>query len=119
MEIGSKDRARVAAAYREYRALTMPKIHNHVELWEADVDLAEEDGYLAGLVDTYLTLGSLGVASIVLDGTIDDRLQQARSYATAQESLARLERYRSAMFDLAETLSEAAGVPLIRSRGTA
>jgi hypothetical protein len=81
-----------------------------VGLRESDVlvDLADEDGYLAGLADQFVATGRIGVDEIRLRQSIDDAIASG----TEQEQLAEIRRYRKMMHTLARALSEAAGVPL-------
>ena len=99
--------------FAEYRVSPIPKGGGQVvELDDADIDLYEEDGYLAGLVSTYLTTGKVSVQEIQLNGTIDARIEKARMTSPHTETIDEFLTYRKRMFELATALNRISGVPL-------
>lgn len=114
-EMDERDhRVALSEAYAAFRATPFPAGGGASELLDADVDLAEEDAYLAGLIETYLSGGRVQQPAIKLSPSIDERLLQASegshsSFATA------LSQYRKQMIGVAEVLSHASGIPLIWS----
>jgi hypothetical protein len=98
-------------AFERYETRTLPKLgHLVVDARDADVDLFEEDAYLAGLVSSVLAGRPMRVESILLDRTIDSRLAQLaelHNHRVVADMLA----YRMAMRRLAALLSAATGVP--------
>lgn len=107
----SDDWRKLGEMLQRHRSTAFPRVQRQVELWEADVDLAEEDGYLTGLVETFLSRRRLDVASIQLDRSIDNRLQQAGRY-TSGDALVSLLLYRAQLVEMARLLSATAQVPL-------
>jgi hypothetical protein len=101
------------ALHEQYRRGRIPKLTRHDIVGDVDIDVAEEDAYLAGLVDQYIHTGALNVDSIELNSSIDERLRLAQS-AVADDSIDRLIEFRVRMLDLAASLSAATGVPLNR-----
>ena len=83
-----------------------------------------EDASLAGRVSTFLDnvesgrpplSGSMNVPFLSLDSSTDDALVDGRpTTARDRERLEELRAQRRAMIELAETLSEASGLPLVR-----
>lgn len=98
-------------AFELYETTPLPKLgHLAEEATEADVDLFEEDAYLAGLVSSVLAGRPMRAETIVLDRTIDSRLaelEEAHDNRVVADMLA----YRKAMRRLAALLSAATGVP--------
>lgn len=103
---------RLAELYRDYRELALPRSGALASLEDADIDLYEEDAYLAGLVATALGSSRLPQAQIWTDASIDARLARARAGSPEEAAvIAGLKRYRRAMAALGEELSRATGVP--------
>lgn len=101
--------------FEELKHRSLPRAGEAINLESADVDLFEEDGYLAGLVDSFLTRRVLPVARIVLDESIDQRLENARvTTLEGSRTVSEFLEYRKGMHALAEKLSRASGVPLLR-----
>ncbi len=110
-------RNELARLFEEYRSLPMPKAGYAIaELQDADVDLSEEDSYLAGLVMTYINSGHIDVRSITIDPTdptIDKRLEGAKlASKTDPMTLQAFADYRERMLELAHALERATGVPI-------
>ena len=105
-------RLELARLYREYTALKIPRGGSLVDLRGADVDLYEEDSYLAGLVSTFLSRGGLSVETIELDMTIDARLRGASGKGPNAKTLESFRTYRMKMRELANLLSIASGIRL-------
>lgn len=102
--------------FEAYRTRQIPRTAGKVDLHGAEVDLYEEDGYLAGLVDRFLATGDTGVDVIVVKQDIDARLLAAEPRTPEATAIVqRFREYRQAMIALAEALSSSASVPLIRS----
>ncbi len=107
-------RNELARLFEAYRSLPMPKAGYAIaELQDADVDLSEEDSYLAGLVMTYINSGHIDVRSITIDPTIDKRLEGAKlASKTDPMTLQAFADYRERMLELAHALERATGVPI-------
>lgn len=110
------DRRALRALFERFKQTKRP-FERGVELWGADVDLWEEDSYLAGLVDTFIARRRIEVTALRLDRTIDARLHQARAYAKSPALIEQWIGYRRLMLELAEALSWAASVPIVWSDG--
>ena len=109
----------LARLFEEHCNLRLPKFGRQVRgLHGADVDLFEEDAYLVGLADSFLGrrlrgTGRMKVETILLDPTIDDRLQcQKLRLEKDRETLEQFKRYRESMVCLAHALGRATGVPV-------
>jgi hypothetical protein len=101
------------AAVRDFRRRAIPKLGESADLVaDADIDLFEEDAYLAGLIDRTIARGGIGVAAIILDESIDRRLADALRQRPHDPRLEALRDYRVAMRQMAEILGAAAGVPV-------
>jgi hypothetical protein len=106
--------------FAEFRDLPFPSIKdldalvNLVDLIsDIQVDLADEDGYLAGLVDTYLARKRIEVNEIRIDITIDSRLTHViKELKGCQEIVQKIITYRQKMLEIASTLSRASKVPI-------
>ncbi len=107
-------RNELARLFEEYKSLPMPKAGYAIaELQDADVDLSEEDSYLAGLVMTYINSGHIDVRSITIDPTIDERLGRAKLASGIDRiTLQAFADYRERMLELAHALERATGVPI-------
>jgi hypothetical protein len=80
---------------------------------DADIDLFEEDAYLAGIAENLHRTGSTSVEEIRIDRSIDRRLSSAKAESSGAANAKRsLLAYRSAMLDLAGAMSRAARLPL-------
>lgn len=82
-------------------------------LADVQIDMADEDGYIAGLVQTYLANQHLTIKEIRIDNTIDSRL----SYINAKtenslEVIAGFIEYRAKMLQLTNVLAEVSGVKI-------
>ncbi|HEV8469781.1 MAG TPA: hypothetical protein VGR46_09255 [Candidatus Limnocylindria bacterium] len=83
-------------------------------LGEEAYDLLDAEGYIAGLVDTYLTSGRVKDPTINFDEAAHRRaLERLASRGAAEFTL--VVEYGTLVGELATTLSRASGVPL-RSR---
>lgn len=103
----------LARRFRDYRALPTPRVRGRLDLTGAEIDLYEEDGYLAGLVSKFLSDSPLEVDAIEIDRTIDSRLEQASTQSSAAQGLLwEFRLYRQRMRELAELLSQASGIPI-------
>jgi hypothetical protein len=98
-------------AFAALRQARFPSVRGAVELREAEVDLAEEDAYIAGLVDSFLGTRTITLRSITLSRSIDDRLARAQELTDAQR-MQPIVRYRQHLIRVAELLSRASGIPL-------
>ena len=104
-------RDELLAAIRQFRLATPPKLGDASDLVsDADVDLFEEDAYLAGLIDQAVARGRIDVGSIFLDETIDQRLQEALKARPDDSRLRAMREYRMAMKEVAGVLAAAMGV---------
>ncbi len=108
---------RLEQAYKRLMALRLPKNCAAFREADADVDLYEEDSHLAGLAQSYLSGRPLVIDPIVMNRAIDTAIEQAGAHSGCEESVRELREYRAAMLDLATALSEAAGLPLLLSKG--
>lgn len=100
-------------AYERFRGLDLPRAGDVVDLGEADIDLYEEDTFLAGLVDSFLARRRVHGASFSLDSSIDRRIERAAP--TTPNGLAvkaQFLQYRAAMRGLAAMLESASGLPI-------
>jgi hypothetical protein len=100
--------------FERYKSRPFPRVGRALNPCdEVDVDLAEEDSYLAGLVETFLRSGRIDVKEIVLDQTLDERVERASTdLGTDGEALRTLKDYRDEMWHLARALGGASGVPV-------
>lgn len=114
---GDPNREAVERLFQRFTRTKRPFVRGQMELWGADVDLWEEESYLTGLVDTFISRGRIEVTSLRLDRTIDGRLHQARAHAKSRSLIERWIQYRRLMLELAEALSRAASVPIVWSDG--
>jgi protoporphyrinogen oxidase len=82
-------------------------------LRDADIDLFEEDAYLSGMVETFLTCGHLKEKVIFFDPTIETRLNKAlETLGASDEGLNKLQEYHKAMLKIYHLLSRASGIPI-------
>lgn len=96
-----------------HRATPLPRVGSRIpELLNADVDLFEEDAYLAGLVDRALARLPLGVDEVLIDLSIDERIADAARAVPADLALQAMRLYRSSMNRLAYEVSAATGIPV-------
>lgn len=102
----------------EFKRLPFPRMEGgDILLNDADIDLFEEDSYLAGLVDSFLATGHIESKEIIIDSSIDERIDQAViSYEKHKDAFNYFREYRKKMLELAKMLSEASGV-LIHTGG--
>jgi hypothetical protein len=98
--------------YATLAGMNLPRTEGRLALGAADVDLFEEDSYLAGLVSTFLATDSVPVDAIVLKSSIDEALAAAEVLPGAEEVIERFKDYREKMRELALLLSRASGIPL-------
>jgi len=112
--------------FKEYREQIFPRTGNIDDLIEQlsqisdiQVDLADDDGYIAGLVAAFLLRKQIEVINIRIDATLDARLEDAATaLREGQEILQRVLTYRQKMLELANALSDASGIPIqIWNRG--
>jgi len=118
---GDNSKDQLVRLFSEYKTLKIPRGGiTAVGLSELDVDLFEEDSYLAGLVDTYLRRGRLDLYAIQIDRTIDERLERAARLASGVDEryIRALNDYRSKMLELAYALECASGVSVRTRRAT-
>ncbi|MBI5665028.1 MAG: hypothetical protein HZC49_08105 [Nitrospirae bacterium] len=96
----------------EFKRLPFPQMGGGIILLnDADIDLSEEDSYLAGLVDSFLATGHIASKEIFIDASIDERIDQAVIiYEKYKDAFNYLREYRKKMLELAKMLSEASGV---------
>ncbi len=104
-------RSLLARLVRELEGRRIPRPKSLAELQLADVDLFEEDAYLAGLAHRFLLEGAIDVDEIAIDHTIDQRLHAALD-SSSDRSLRDLLDYRERLNLLARALSQASGKPL-------
>ena len=113
----------LARLFAEYKKLDFP-ITGGVGyldelLVDVQIELADEDGYLAGLVDTYLSYNRIDVKGICIDISIDSQIDHAIKTTTeGQEILQRFKAYRQKMWELAKLLSSVSGIPIEGKRGS-
>jgi hypothetical protein len=97
----------------EHRGISVPRCSGTLDLADADIDLYEEDAYIAGLVEGFLTRASVKVVVIQLDSSIDSRLEKAKAETSAAQVVLRdFKAYRQRVKELAMLLSQASGIPL-------
>jgi len=99
--------------FQEYKSLPLPRTRGKFDPQEADVDLYIADGYIAGLVDTFLCSKKISQGSIILDSSIDSRLDNY--FPVSPEEVATITdftAYRRKMVELALALSQISGVPV-------
>jgi hypothetical protein len=101
----------LVALIEQHRQMRIPRVVSSDALGDIDVDIAEEDAYLAGLLDQYTRARRVDAEVIELNSSIDDRLRQAANMID-DATIARLQKYRSMMLELANRLSAATGIPL-------
>jgi len=106
--------------YNDYKKMALPKAEYSLDLLEdVDIDLYEEDSYLAGLVETFLIKGNIGITEIQIDYSIDNRLDQAiENSLIRQEEYRKIIKYRKKMLELASALSRASGIPIRHNNAT-
>jgi hypothetical protein len=109
---GSDALSTLSQAYADLRSMRFPTGGAAAEIEEADVDLAEEAAFLAGLVETYLTTGRTGQPTLTLSRSIDHRLSRGLDGPDAVAAAAFVE-YRRRMVKVAELLCRTAGVTLV------
>lgn len=109
----------LADSYEEFLCLHAPAYRDVARRYQDTiVDLFSEDSYLAGLVSSFLGKRRLGhgpmkVEVILIDPTIDERLERARPVSEKQrEILDHFKHYRKKMLGLAHALGRATGVPV-------
>ncbi|MBI4498667.1 MAG: hypothetical protein HY689_12300 [Chloroflexi bacterium] len=109
----------LADRYEEFRCLRAPAYRDVARrLQDTIIDLFQEAAYVVGLADTFLGKRRLGhgrmkVDEILLDPTIDERLQCARPASDKdREILEQFKKYRESMLNLARALERATGVPI-------
>jgi hypothetical protein len=91
-----------------------PKLRDHQpELRDLVADLTYEDSYIAGIASTYAARGRVPVEQIVLNDSIDQRLENAVPASDENcEQLEAIKSYRARMLEVAQQMSRASGVPL-------
>lgn len=111
--------AELARLFQEHYDLRLPKFGSlKTDVEEADIDLFEEDSYLVGLASSFLGRRRLGhgrmkVDVIVINHTIDERLERAKLASEQdREILDQFKKYRESMLNLAHALGRATGVPV-------
>lgn len=105
-------------AYEQWKLGKFPRVGD-VNVEGANVDLAHDDGHVAGLCGRWLENGSIDPHLVIqLNDTIEPRLQRAeKRLPQAKAEIDSLRAYHARVIRLAETLSTAAGVPIVWSRG--
>lgn len=98
--------------FTEFRSIAAPRIGAVVEVEDADVDLFEEESFVAGLVDRFLKTGSVGpYKAVELESSIDERLRRAlKRQPDAGHPIRVLQEYRQHLVSLAEALGRATGI---------
>ena len=92
--------------YVAYRQLELPRAgETAAVLNEADVELYEEDGYLAGLVDTYLETHKAPLREVSLNLSVDARLHEALKSLPGNATVMAFCEYRKQMHSLAKALN--------------
>jgi hypothetical protein len=105
-------RQRVEELFAELRDTKLPKAHDE---GARDIisDLAEGDGYVAGLADAYLETGSPRIREIRIDVSIPRRIDRLGE-RVSQSEVEAIRRFLRLIDDLAKAVSDASGVPLVR-----
>ena len=113
MAQGSEIRRQLEQHYRTHKEAPVPRGVPRTLIGDVDIDLYEEDSYLAGLTETFLKKGRLAIDAIDIDKSIDARLANAVAQSkNSPNELNRFIRYRSRMRRLAELLGQASGIPV-------
>ena len=95
----------IRTLFVEYCRVPFPRAGSQ-EIGQITADLAEEDGYLAGLCSTYLTTGALPERPTQLSPELDERLYSAPAETEEeQRTKASFVAYRAAMHELADALN--------------
>jgi len=103
----------LAQLFQEYKSLPLPRTNGKFDPQEANVDLYIADSYIAGLVDTFLCCKKISQRSIVLDSSIDSRLDNYFPASPEEVAIiAAFKAYRTKMVELALALSQISGVPV-------
>ena len=109
--------AELARLFQEHYDLRLPKFGSlKTDVEESDIDLFEEDAYLVGLASSFLGrrrrgTGRMKVDAILIDPTIDERLERAKLASDKdREILEQFKHYRESMLNLARALERATGV---------
>lgn len=111
--------------FTEFTNLSFPRTSIELEnigdlLGDIQVELADEDGYLAGLVDAFLHTKKLNVKEISVNSSIDSRIEEVLRIAQrCCEDVIKLKGYRHKMIELANALSLASGVPIRKQKNLA
>ncbi len=106
-------RAYLARLYEAYQPVRFPKVpFEPQELTNFDVEMAEEDGYLAGIVSTFLETNRMNVSEIKINRSIDERIEKCKGVVDSSV-LGPVVTYRSMMMSLASALEEATRAPIV------
>lgn len=108
----------LVAAHDRFLALEPPH-RKRRGITDMEIDLSEEGAYLTGLTQRVRNGSPLPVASIRLKPSIDEALRTMRGKTEDEHGWIRdLVAYRAAMLELAEALSAASGLPIVRLEAT-
>ncbi len=103
-------------AYEQWKRGKFPRT-GEINVDGANVDLAHDDSHVSGLCGRFLESGSIDPHLVIqLNSSIEQRLDvAARRHPESSEAIGALRAYRQKVLQLAELLSEAAGVPVVWS----
>jgi hypothetical protein len=108
----SPDNERLRQLWLAFGPLKFPSIRAAEEILGEDAyDLADAEGYFAGLVETYLTRGRIEVSRINFDPAAHRRGLERLASARARD-IGPFVTYATMVGELAIALSRATGVPL-------
>jgi hypothetical protein len=107
------DTERLRKLWSRFEVLKFPSIRAAEELIGEDAyDLLDAEGYIAGLVQTFLTRrGRISVSTINFDSAAHQRGLDRLAAATTTD-FSKVREYATLVSDMATTLSRASGVPL-------
>jgi hypothetical protein len=108
----ASDRVRELFAELQDRRLPWPS-RATPEADDVVTDLASDLTYVAGLADSLLTTGSTGWHEIRIDASLVRRIARLRP-EHSREDVDAIDNYRLLLDKLAEAISAASGVPLVR-----
>jgi hypothetical protein len=111
--VTADDTERLRQLWSRFEAVKFPSIRAAEELIGEDAyNLLDAEGYIAGLVERFLTTrGRISLSTINFDSAAHQRGLERLAAATTTDFSKVLE-YGTLVFELATTLSRASGVPL-------